>query len=156
MRESTFDTNVPAAGTATIEAAPSATPVEPAFAALGNERFLSLTTFRKSGEPVSTPVWVGRDGDALVATTPAGSGKVKRLRTSPRVELRPCNRMGRVKDGVEPVPGVADVLTDDGSRERLTGIIREKYGLEYRIVMGIERLTKSGQSNRVVLRFTPA
>ena len=127
-----------------------------AFAALGNEQFLSLTTFRRSGERVSTPMWVARDGDALIMFTPQASGKVKRLRNSPRVELRPCDRFGRVKDGVEPVAGMAEVLTDEDSRERATGIIRRKYGLGYRVVMGIERLIKFGQENRVILRITRA
>ena len=127
-----------------------------AFAALGNERFLSLTTFRKSGERVSTPMWVARDGDALIMFTPQASGKVKRLRNSPRVELRPCNRRGRVKDGVEPVAGVAEVLTDEDSLERATGIIRRKYRLGYRVVMAIERLIKFGPEKRVVLRITRA
>jgi PPOX class probable F420-dependent enzyme len=132
------------------------TSTDSAFTALGDEQFLSLTTFRKSGERVSTAVWIGRDGDALIVTTPEATGKVKRLRNSPRVEVRPCNRMGLVKDGIEPVAGVAEVLTDEGSRERLTGIIRRKYGLKYRVVMGIERLIKSGQENRVILRITRA
>jgi len=132
------------------------TSTDSAFAALGDEQFLSLTTFRKSGERVSTAVWIGRDGDALIVTTPEASGKVKRLRNSPRVEVSPCNRMGRVKDGIEPVAGVAEVLTDEGTQERLTGIIRRKYGLEYWVVMGIERLIKSGQENRVILRITRA
>jgi uncharacterized protein len=132
------------------------TSTDSAFAALGDEQFLSLTTFRKSGERVSTAVWIGRDGDALIVTTPEASGKVKRLRNSPRVEVRPCNRMGRVKDGIEPVAGVAEVLTDEGTQERLTRIIRRKYGLEYWVVMGIERLIKSGQENRVILRITRA
>ena len=127
-----------------------------AFAALGNEQFLSLTTFRKSGERVSTPMWVAREGDALIMFTPQASGKVKRLRNSPRVELRPCDRFGRVKDGVEPVAGMAEVLTDEDSRERATGIIRRKYGLGYRVVMGIERLIKFGQEKRVILRITRA
>jgi PPOX class probable F420-dependent enzyme len=126
------------------------------FAVLGDEQYLSLTTFRKSGERVSTPMWVVRNCDALVMFTPEASGKVKRLRNSPRVEVRPCNRMGRVKDGIEPVAGVAEVLTDEGTQERLTGIIRRKYGLEYWVVMGIERLIKSGQENRVILRITRA
>ena len=89
-----------------------------AFTALGDERFVSLTTFRRSGEPVSTPVWVARDGDALVVTTPEDSGKVKRLRHTTRVELRPCNRMGRVKDGVPPVAGRADIADGTGSGAR--------------------------------------
>jgi hypothetical protein len=43
--------------------------VDEAFAALGDQRFISLMTFRMSGDPVSTPVWVGRDGNSLVVTT---------------------------------------------------------------------------------------
>src|SRR5215212_7108400 len=127
-----------------------------AFAALGDEQFLSLTTFRKSGERVSSAMWVARDGDALIMFTPQASGKVKRLRNSPRVELRPCNRMGRVKDGVEPVAGMAKVLTGKDSLERATGMIRRKYGLAYQVIMAIERLIKSGSEKRVILRITRA
>ena len=127
-----------------------------AFAALGDEQYLSLTTFRKSGERVSTPMWVVRNGNALIMFTPEASGKVKRLRNSPRVELRPCNRLGRVKDGVEPVAGVAEVLTDEDSLKRATGIIRRKYGLAYSVIMGIERLIKFGPEKRVTLRITRA
>ena len=127
-----------------------------AFAALGDEQFLSLTTFRKSGERVSTPMWVVRDSDALIMFTPEESGKVKRLRNSPRVELRPCGRLGRVKDGVEPLAAVAEVLTDEDSLKRATGMIRRKYGLAYSVIMGIERLIKFGPEKRVTLRITCA
>ena len=132
------------------------TPVGPGnrLAALGDERFVSLTTFRRSGERVSTPVWVAKDGDALVITTPAASGKVKRLRNDPCVELRPCGRLGRVEEGAVPVAGVAEILADEEGQERPTGIIRKKYGLEYRVVMGIERLGGSGRADRVILRIT--
>jgi PPOX class probable F420-dependent enzyme len=129
-------------------------PADPAFAALGSERFVSLTTFRRSGEGVSTPVWVARDGDALVVTTPEGSGKVKRLRHTPRVELRPCSRTGRVDDAVAPLVASAEILSDEASGHRLTDLIRRKYGLEYRIVMGIERLSRSGRRRRVLLRIS--
>lgn len=127
-----------------------------ALADLGDEQFVSLTTFRRSGEPVSTPVWIGRDGDALIVTTPEASGKVKRLRNCPRVEVRPCNRRGRVQDGVEPVAGVAEILTGDAATGRLTDIIRSKYGIEFRLVMAVERLVRSRQARRVILRITPA
>ena len=127
-----------------------------AFAALGDEQFLSLTTFRKSGERVSTPMWVVRDSDALIMFIPEESGKVKRLRNSPRVALRPCGRLGRVKDGVEPVAGVAEVLTDADSLTRATGMIRREYGLAYSVIMGIERLIRFGLEKRVTLRITCA
>ena len=127
-----------------------------AFAALGDEPFLSLTTFRKSGERVSSAMWVARDGDALIMFTPESSGKVKRLRNSPRVELRPSNRMGRVKEGVEPVVAMAEVLTDEDTLERAMGMIRRKYGLVYQVIMAIERLIRSGPQKRVILRITRA
>jgi PPOX class probable F420-dependent enzyme len=128
-----------------------------AFHALGDKRFVSLTTFRKTGAAVSSPVWIGRDGDQLIVTTPQDSGKVKRLRNSSRCELRPCSRSGKVPDGVRPIAAVAEIFDDDATRERATEIIRVKYGLEYRIIMRIERLfNRSGQKPRVILRLTPA
>ena len=127
----------------------------PTFTALGDAQFVSLTTFRRSGEGVSTPVWIARDDDALVVTTPAGSGKVKRLRNNPRVEMVPCSRRGRVDDGVEPVAGVAEIRSEATDTERLTDILRRKYGLEFRIVMAVERLVRSGRTSRVILRITP-
>jgi uncharacterized protein len=109
---------------------------------LADARFVSLTTFRRSGEPVSTPVWIGRDGGALVVLTPAGSGKVKRLRDDPRVELRPCGRFGAVPDGVEPVVGTAELREDPADVERAHDTIRRTYPLESRLVLGIERLVE--------------
>jgi uncharacterized protein len=109
---------------------------------LADERFISLTTFRRSGEPVSTPVWVGRDGDSLVVLTPAGSGKVKRLRHDPRVELRPCGRFGKVADGVAPVAGTAEVRGAPADVEHARATIRRTYPLESRLVLGIERLVE--------------
>ena len=38
----------------------------------GRQKFASPTTYRRSGVGVPTPVWIARDGDALVVTTPAG------------------------------------------------------------------------------------
>ena len=109
---------------------------------LADARFVSLTTFRRSGEPVSTPVWVGRDGGKLVVLTPADSGKVKRLRNDPRVELRPCGRFGAVADGVEPVVGTAELREHPDDVERARATIRRTYPLESRLVLGIERLVE--------------
>jgi PPOX class probable F420-dependent enzyme len=127
-----------------------------AFSALGDERFVSLTTFRKSGDAVSTPVWIARDGEDLVVTTPAMSGKVKRLRNSPRVELRPCDRMGKVKDDAAVVAGNAVIESGEAVTARLNEIFLAKFRAEYRIFMFIERLGKQGKKDRVLLRITPA
>jgi PPOX class probable F420-dependent enzyme len=118
---------------------------------LAEERFVSLTTFRKSGEEVSTPVWIARDGDDLLVTTPDDTGKVKRLRNSPRVRLSPCSRMGKVDDDAVRVDADATI---EPETERLTRIFREKYGMEYRLFMWIERRAAKEQKPRVILRIT--
>jgi uncharacterized protein len=110
--------------------------------ALAESRFVSLTTFRRSGAAVSTPVWVGRAGGSLVVLTPVGSGKVKRLRHDPRVEIRPCGRFGKVPDGAEPVAGTAELREDPADVERARSTIRRTYPLESRLVLGIERLVE--------------
>ena len=126
------------------------------FTALGDERFVSLTRFRRSGNAVSTPVWIARDGDDLVVTTPAMSGKVKRLRNSPRVEMRVCDRMGRVQEGAPVIHGSAAIESGDDVIANLNTIFGAKFRLEYRIFMVIERLGKQGRKDRVLLRITPA
>ncbi len=129
----------------------------PAFSGLdaGDEKFVSLTTFRRTGEPVPTTVWIARDDDALVVTTPAGSGKVKRLRHDPRVELRPSTRFGRVADDAPVVRGTAQVLDDEASEQRVGEVVGAKYGLEYTAIMGVEGLASSGSRERVMLRIVP-
>lgn len=130
------------------------------LASLAPHAYVSLTTFRRSGEPVSTPVWVVADGADLLVLTPAGTGKLKRLRRDARVELRPCTRSGAVHDYAPVATGVAEVLTEpavvDDVRERL----HAKYGREYTVFMALEsalrRVRRRPQHERVVLRIRPA
>jgi PPOX class probable F420-dependent enzyme len=61
----------------------------PSFAPLLKENDVSLTTFRKNGVAVATPVgFVERHGTIYVRTS-AATGKVKRIRNSGRVMLAP-------------------------------------------------------------------
>ena len=118
---------------------------------MGDEPFVSLTTFRKTGVGVVTTVWIARDGDAPLVTTPEGSGKAKRLRNNSRVELRPCSRIGKVEDDAPTVAGNAEILEETPA---LAAIFRKKYGLEYRIFMAIEKRGKQGKRPRLTLRIT--
>lgn len=130
-------------------------PTETTLDDLADEKFVSLTTFRKNGAGVPTPVWIGRDGDALVVTTPAGSGKVKRLRKNRTVELRPCGRRGTVEDDAPTVRAVAEVIEGDDAMRRLDEVLKPKYSVEYLVVMSIERLLRRGSPQRVMLRISP-
>lgn len=120
---------------------------------LGAERFVSLTTYRRSGQGVATPVWIAPALGGLVVTTPAGSGKVKRLRRDPRVELRPCSRRGQVDEGAPRATGRATFVTDPAEIATATGALAAKYGWEFRLVMLVERVMRRGSPERVILRL---
>jgi uncharacterized protein len=122
-------------------------------ATLGALRFVSLTTFKRNGKGVSTPMWIGRDGVDLFVWTPADSWKVKRVQNNPRVLLAPSSRFGKVRDGVSAIEGAAQVVTDPATVQRLAREIRRKYGLEYRLVTLVERIAARGRKPRVVLRI---
>ena len=119
---------------------------------MADQRFVSLTTFRRSGAPVATAVWIASDGDALVVTTGADTGKVRRLRRDPRVELRPCGRFGGVSADAPVAVCVGQVVAPD---ERSAAALRRKYGLSYRVAMAADRWRRN-PPERVIIRITAA
>lgn len=100
---------------------------------LGSAKYLSLTTFRKDGSAVATPVWLVRDGDRLLVITDPDSGKAKRLRNNPAVLLSPCDMRGRVKPDAISVPGMAE-LQDDPQTRRTMDLVSSRYGWMGRIL----------------------
>jgi uncharacterized protein len=65
------------------------------FQALAGAKYVLLTTFRRDGTPVPTPVWhVVVDG-VVYASTGENVGKVKRIRRSPEVTISACTLRGR-------------------------------------------------------------
>jgi PPOX class probable F420-dependent enzyme len=65
------------------------------FAALSASDYMLLTTFRRDGRAVATPVHVGAEDSTVFFRTWDVSGKAKRLRHTPTVEVAPCNFRGR-------------------------------------------------------------
>jgi PPOX class probable F420-dependent enzyme len=123
-----------------------------AVSALGAEKFVSLTTFKKDGGAVATPMWIGRDGDHVFFWTPVDSWKAKRAKNNPRVTLVPCSRGGKAREGATRVDGVAEVIAEPATVQRLAGVIRGKYSLEFFIVTFIERILARGKKPRLILR----
>lgn len=99
--------------------------------AVARGKYIALTTFRRDGTPVSTPVWFVREGNALVVTTQGTSGKVRRIRANPSVTVGPCDMRGRPTGPA--VEGRA-VLADKGETARITSAISKRYGLLGRLL----------------------
>lgn len=122
-----------------------------ALDAMGEEQYIRLSTFRKTGEPVHTAVWVVRDGHRLLVTTGADSGKVKRIRHTARVELTPCDRAGTARDNAPIVTATAAVDAGTATRARLDDLLLAKYGLVYRAIRAAGKLRGRSTSTALVI-----
>jgi len=70
------------------------------FANLGHNPFIALTTYRKNGVPVMTPIWFVQQDSKLFVWTAADSGKAKRLRKNPCVQVGLSNHSGKLLGAV--------------------------------------------------------
>ncbi|GAA3924107.1 PPOX class F420-dependent oxidoreductase [Streptomyces gulbargensis] len=96
-------------------------------------RYVSLTTFRKNGTGVATPVWYAVDGEELYAWTRTDSWKVKRLRNDPAVEVAVCDVRGNVSEGAARVRGTARLVTGEELR-RVRRLLGRKYTWQFWLV----------------------
>jgi PPOX class probable F420-dependent enzyme len=93
-------------------------------------KYMALTTYRRSGEPVTTPVWVVPVDDGRVGFwTAMGSGKTKRLAHTARVVVQPSDARGRPTAGSTPLDGTAEVVRSGARFEEVHTKVREKYGV---------------------------
>ena len=121
------------------------------FDALADGRYVRLSTFRKSGAAVPTPVWFARMGENLYVVTGRNTGKAKRIRNNPGVTLAPSDFRGRPKGpDLRAVAG----LTDERRGGPADRALRRKYGWQYRVVEVIEGLL-GVVNERVYLELRP-
>ncbi|MFB7368779.1 PPOX class F420-dependent oxidoreductase [Streptomyces sp. NPDC056222] len=117
-------------------------------------RYVSLTTFRKNGTGVATPVWYAVEGDELYAWTRSDSWKVKRLRNDPRVVVAVCDLRGNVPEGAVRTEGTARLLEGEELRH-VRKLLSRKYTWQYWLVdwpATVARLGKRPHTG-IVVRF---
>jgi PPOX class probable F420-dependent enzyme len=81
-----------------------------------------LTSFRRDGTPVGTPVSLAVDGDRGYVRSPGNAWKVKRIARNPDVELAPCTARGRVTGPA--IRAVARPLEGDEARRAAQALRR--------------------------------
>ncbi len=87
---------------------------------------MTLSTFRRSGAEVATPVWFAAAGGKLYVFTAGDSGKVKRLQHSSRARVAPSDARGRVQGAWRDA--TARLVTEPAALERAHAALRAKYG----------------------------
>jgi hypothetical protein len=117
--------------------------------ALGDEKYLLLTTFKRDGTPVATPVWAAPlDSGEIGFWTSSGSGKVKRIAHTSRVTVQPCDARGKVKAGSESVEATARLVEGEGMTE-IQRKIKDKYGFMTEVTKLLGTLGGIVKRNRI-------
>jgi PPOX class probable F420-dependent enzyme len=104
------------------------------FGHLEGRKHCLLVTFRRSGEPVPTPVWFGLDADKVYARSEARVGKVKRIRANPRVLVAPCDNRGKPLGPA--AEGTARILPPE-REEDAERAIQSNFGLGRKFYEGV-------------------
>ena len=129
---------------------PVANQTQTPFETLRGHQYINLTTFRKTGQPVSTPVWFAQDGARLFVTTQGQSGKVKRIRNNGCVQVAPSDVRGKPLGPDQPARARLLPATES---DRAHKLLLKKYGWQARLFMALGRLR--GVKDRVYLEITP-
>lgn len=113
-------------------------------------KYLLITSYRKNGTGVATPVWVVRDGDALGVWSVADSWKVKRIRARGNVLVGPCDVRGNPTG--EQIPATAEIC-DAPTTARYRKLLARKYGVLGRLTLLGSRIRR-GLDGTVGIRVT--
>lgn len=112
------------------------------------QQCINLETYKKTGQPVATPVWFTIDGDRLFVVTRSNTGKVKRLRNNGTVRVMPCGMRGEPKG--EWIRAKAWFATPEETEIALKQRSK-KYGFKAKIA----GLFSSGRGELVAISITP-
>jgi PPOX class probable F420-dependent enzyme len=118
---------------------------------LDEARYISLTTFKRDGSPVSSAVWITGAAGSYVFTTGDKAWKTKRLQRNQSVQVHVCDMRGRVKPEATRFVGTGEV---DGSSNAVAAAERAlaaKYGWQFKATKLVDGLkTRLGWGKRQI------
>lgn len=119
---------------------------------LAGEKYINLETYRKNRQGVRTPVWfvemINGDRSVLYVRTSDDTGKYKRVRNNPSVQIAPCDMRGSLKGNW--VKGEARIV-DEEEKIKAFKMLEKKYGIIYKMT----RMFLSGKNYVVIaIRIT--
>ncbi len=114
------------------------------------ERYISLSTRKRDGSFVDTPVWFAQAATAgrFYVFSLRTAGKVKRIRNFPEVRVAPCTYKGKLKGDWQQARAV--LVDDPAVIEEAYKFFRAKYGLTFRISDFFSRLVGNYQRRQFI------
>jgi PPOX class probable F420-dependent enzyme len=129
---------------------PAATPALRPFV---EQTTVLLTTYRKNGRPVPTPVSIAVDGDRAVVRSFEKAGKTRRLRNVASVAVAPCSWRGTPTG---PAIRATARILDGGESRRAAFLLRRKYPLLHGFVVPlVHRVGRSRTGRTVHFELSP-
>ena len=97
------------------------------------ETYINLSTRKRDGSFVDTPVWFAQEGDTnnYYVFSLKNVGKIKRIRNFPEVKVGICTFSGKPKGGW--AYAMADLVDEPETTKGAYSILRKKYGIRFRI-----------------------
>jgi PPOX class probable F420-dependent enzyme len=123
------------------------------FAQLNAAKYMLLTTFKRDGTPVPTPVHVAVEGGHVYFRTWNPSGKWKRLRHTQRVLAAPCTSRGRSSG--PPIQATAHLLSGPESADAARALAR-KYPILHGVLIPLAHRIRRWQTVQYELRAPSA
>jgi PPOX class probable F420-dependent enzyme len=110
---------------------------------IGRSRHVSLTTYRKDGTGVATPVWHVVHSDELLVVSEAEAWKVKRIRNNSHVVVTVCDFRGKIAAGAASAEGTARLLDEADTETARAGLARKyvlsRWGNRFARVLHVRR-----------------
>ncbi len=107
---------------------------------LKQTKTILLTTYKRDGTAVGTPVSVAFDGERAFFRSYDKASKTRRLRNDPRVEVAPCTIRG--KPTGEPIAARATLLDGDQAHTAADALARRHRVLQATLVPLAHRLMR--------------
>ena len=120
---------------------------------LSAAKYMLLTTFKRDGTPVATPVHIAVDGKRAYFRTWNPTGKWKRLRHTQRVLIAPCTIRGRTS--CPPGEATAHLLSGAESAHAARTLAR-KYPILHGLLIPLAHRIRRWQTVQYELRPPPA
>jgi PPOX class probable F420-dependent enzyme len=101
-------------------------------------KYINIQSYKKTGQPISTPVWFIIKDNKIFFRTSHNSGKIKRIRNNNNVKFALCDIRGKIKG--EWYEGIAKIEND--SDNSILFRINKKYGLSSRLMKIFYKIKK--------------
>ena len=97
------------------------------------EHYINLSTQKRDGTFVNTPVWFAQEGETnnYYVYTLKKSGKIKRIRNFDNVKIATCSFSGKLKG--DWVNAKADLIHESANIKLAYSLLRGKYGILFKI-----------------------